>query len=76
MGLIAGKMEERGIATVVLSCLEEVSEKVGPPRRLSLPFPLGYPLGEPERPDLQREILLRALALVEGPGPPPVAEEL
>jgi len=68
-------MESEGIRTVCLSNMEAIMEQVGPPRRLSLPFPLGFPLGEPGNPELQRRILVRALQLLEAEGPEPVREE-
>ena len=72
MGLIAGVLEEKGIRTVCLSNMEEIMGKVAPPRWLSLPFPLGYPLGRPNEPDLQRQILRQALRLLEDKGPGPL----
>lgn len=72
MGLVAAEIEKRGIATVCLSCLDAVTAKVRPPRWLALPFPLGYPLGAPQDPQLQRRVLRAALALARHPGPGPV----
>ncbi|MBI4539508.1 MAG: hypothetical protein HY704_08375 [Gemmatimonadetes bacterium] len=72
MGLIAGEIERRGIATACLSCLEAVTEKVLPPRRLELPFGLGYPLGAAHDRALQTAILRRALDLLLQSGPGPV----
>jgi hypothetical protein len=43
----------------------EVSEKVGVPRALDVPWPLGFPLGEANHPALQREVLEQALALTD-----------
>jgi hypothetical protein len=45
--------------------LPEVTRKVRPPRALQVPYPLGYPLGEPDAPALQRQILQAMLALVD-----------
>ncbi len=72
MGLVAGVLEQAGIATVILSCLEEVTEQVAPPRWLSLPYPLGYPLGRPDEPDHQRRILEIAIQLLTQSGPRPL----
>jgi hypothetical protein len=36
---------------------------VRPPRALALPYPLGYPLGAPDDPLLQRAILAQLLHL-------------
>jgi hypothetical protein len=45
--------------------LAGVTAKIRPPRALSVPYPLGYPLGEPNNPELQRSVLRQALALLE-----------
>lgn len=74
MGLIAAALEERGIQTVCLSTMEEIIEKVAPPRWLHLPYPLGYPLGRPNEPETQRRILRRAFGLLEDAGPGPLRE--
>jgi hypothetical protein len=64
VGLIAGVIEKRGIPTVCLSLLREVSRKVLPPRTLFVPFPMGSPLGEPRNPELQSRIIRAALRLL------------
>ena len=64
MGLIASVLENRGIPTVSITLLKEVTEKVRPPRSLYVPYPLGYPLGEPNNPDLQKRIIKEALSLL------------
>jgi D-proline reductase (dithiol) PrdB len=73
--LLAAEIERRGIATVCIVLLREVAEQVRPPRALSLPFPHGYPLGAPNDAAQQREVMLRALALLQREGPPPLLEE-
>jgi len=50
-------------------------EKVAPPRWLNVPFPLGFPLGEPGNPSLQIRILNRAFRLLDAPGPGPVRDD-
>lgn len=76
MGLVAGELERRGIATVALQLLRLAAEKVRPPRALLLPFPHGYPLERPNDPPAQRRVLRRALELCEAAeGPPPVLAE-
>lgn len=59
-----GVLEEEGISTVSISLLREVTEKVKPPRALFVPYPLGFPLGEPNNAELQRKILVRAFELL------------
>lgn len=72
VGLIASVIERSGIPTVTLSLLREVTEKVRPPRALFVPFPHGYPLGEPDRPDLQHAIVKAALNLLTVSVPLPI----
>ena len=76
VGLLAGEIERRGIATTSVSTLREVTAKVRPPRALFVPFSLGYPLGRPHDADLQTRILRAAFALLLDPGPAPVLADL
>jgi hypothetical protein len=71
VGLIAAALEEKGIRTVCLSTLEAIMDQVRPPRWLSVPYPLGFPLGRAREPDLQSSILRQAFRLLEEPGPGP-----
>jgi hypothetical protein len=64
VGLAASVIEKAGIATVCLSLLREITEKVRPPRALFVPFRIGYPLGEPHDASLQHRIIFSALALL------------
>ena len=75
VGLIAGELERRGIATTSVTMLREVTRKVRTPRALAVPYALGYPLGKPGDPALQTRILRAAFALLERPGAPPVLVE-
>ena len=75
MGLIAGEIERRGIATTSVTTLREITEKVRTPRALAVPYALGYPLGKPGNPELQTRILRAAFALLESPGPSPVLSD-
>jgi hypothetical protein len=72
VGLIAGELERRGIATTTVTMLREITEKVRTPRALAVPYALGYPLGKPGDSALQTRILRAAFALLEAPGPGPV----
>ncbi len=72
VGLIAGELERRGIATTSVTVLREVTQKVRTPRALFADYPLGYPLGRPDDPELQARILRAAFSLLNHPGPPPV----
>lgn len=64
VGLIQRQVEYAGITTVSISLLREITEKIRPPRALSVPFPLGYPLGEPNNAELQTRIIRAAFALL------------
>jgi hypothetical protein len=64
VGLIQAVIERQGIPTASITLLPEVTRAVQPPRALSVPFPLGYPLGAPDDPPLQRGLLRALLALV------------
>ena len=64
VGLIQRQIEYAGITTVSISLLREITEKTRPPRALFVPFPLGYPLGEPNNADLQTRIMRAAFELL------------
>jgi D-proline reductase (dithiol) PrdB len=67
VGLVQSTIEKSGIATVSLTLLTEITERVRPPRALAVDRPLGYPLGEPDHPELQRRIMLAAFELLSRP---------
>ena len=75
VGLIASVIEKAGIPTVCLSLLREITEKVKPPRNLFVPFPIGYPLGEPRNPQLQHRILCSALTLFDANSSLPISRD-
>ena len=60
---------ERGsegrVATTGVSLIREHAQGMKPPRSLFVPFPLGRPLGSPDQPDFQRDVLHTALQLLE-----------
>jgi len=64
VGLAQQIIEERGITTASITMLEGVTRKIRPPRALSVPYPLGFPLGEPDNVQLQTSILRALLALL------------
>jgi D-proline reductase (dithiol) PrdB len=72
VGLIQSVIEKAGIPTVSITMLREVTERVVPPRALLVDFVLGYPLGAPNDPQLQRRIILAALSLLSQRVPPAV----
>jgi hypothetical protein len=68
--VLAHVFEAAGIATVVLSSVREMAEKVAPPRALHCEFPLGRPLGIPNDAAFQHDVLARAFALLDEPSGP------
>ncbi len=65
VGLVQAELERRGIRTASITLLPEVTASVGPPRALSVPYPLGYPLGRPDDVELQMSLVRALLALAE-----------
>ena len=64
VGLIGAEIERHGIATVSISLLNEVTSVIRPPRALLVPYKLGFPLGEPNNPELQHRVIAEALELL------------
>ena len=75
VGLAQATIEERGIPTASITMLAKITEKIRPPRALAVPYPLGFPLGEANNPELQTEVLRQLLALLER-NDVPVLEDL
>jgi hypothetical protein len=65
VGLAQQVIEEEGIPTASLTLLEGITRQIRPPRALSVPYPLGFPLGEPGDAELQTSILRALLALMD-----------
>ena len=74
VGLIGSIIEKAGIPTVGLSLLQMVTMKVRPPRSLVVPFSFGYPLGKPNDPILQHQIICGGLGLLESPEELPILQ--
>jgi len=72
VSLVAAEIERAGIPTVVQIFLREAAVALRPPRALLVPFPHGYPLGEPDNPALQVDVLRQTFAMLAEPGPGPV----
>jgi hypothetical protein len=66
---LAHVFEAAGLATVVFASMIEVVERMRPPRSLYCEFPLGRPLGKPEDPAFQLDVLRRGLALLDAEAP-------
>jgi D-proline reductase (dithiol) PrdB len=63
VSLIARGLEARGLPTLSLSTLLEMTEGFKPPRAVFLDFPLGCTVGKPNEPEIQRQVLRAAFAL-------------
>ena len=70
MCALAHVIEKAGIATVTLASTLSVAERMEPPRAMWGNFPLGRPLGHPQNPEFQHDVLRRAFALLEEPSGP------
>ena len=71
MGLIQREIERTGIPTIGISIVRKFTEKVRPPRSVSLKWPFGHPLGEPFNRSQQRAVLRKtfeALYSIDNPG--------
>lgn len=76
VGLIQNTIEARGIATVSVTLKPEITLGVGVPRAGYLRFPLGHPTGEPDKPELQDQILRDLFGLLGRAPEPGWVEEL
>ena len=74
MGGLSHYLEDEGIATTQISLIKEHTQKMRPPRALWVSFPLGRPLGTPNDPEFQRDVLSQALNLLEEPEGPVLAD--
>lgn len=70
MSVLSHVFEAAGLATVTLISIRSVAERMHPPRALYCEFPLGRPLGLPNDPEFQHDVLRRAFALLEAPAGP------
>ena len=57
MGLLAREIEACGVTTVALALVRELAVMVKAPRILSLHWPFGHALGEPDKRDQQYTVL-------------------
>jgi len=71
VGLVARRIEEAGISTLVLSTIASFTASVGTPRVAAIEYPLGRAFGQPGDHVGQRQVLracLEALELIDRPG--------
>jgi hypothetical protein len=64
VGLAQAELERRGIVTASITLLPEITRRIGVPRVLETPYPLGFPLGEPDNAELQRAVMKALLGLL------------
>lgn len=70
MGLVQRVLEARGIPTVALSMIPDLTRSVGVPRLAGISYPMGRPFGRPHDADGQRAVLRAMLeVLATAPGP-------
>ncbi|MEO0784300.1 MAG: glycine/sarcosine/betaine reductase selenoprotein B family protein [Pseudomonadota bacterium] len=67
---IAHYLESEGIVTTGIALIRENAEALQPPRLLWVTFPLGYPLGKPNDPPFQRQVIEASLDLLNRPSGP------
>ena len=65
MSLVARRLEESGIPTVIVGSARDIVEQCGVPRFVFTDFPLGNPCGKPYDTEMQRAIVGLALELLE-----------
>jgi hypothetical protein len=76
VGLVQRVLEARGIATVSLSMIPDLTRAVGVPRLAGIGYPMSRPLGRPGDAEGQRAVLRAALALLESATGPDTYVEL
>jgi D-proline reductase (dithiol) PrdB len=64
--VLARRVEEAGIPTVVVTMMPATAEQLGTPRVVGVEFPFGHPFGRPGDRALQRRVLATALTLLAG----------
>jgi hypothetical protein len=65
VGLIQRKIEARGIPTVSVTVAKDVTAAVKVPRAVFVPWPMGHHFGVPFHTEIQRKVILTALAAVQ-----------
>ena len=66
---LAHIFEKAGIATITLGSIREQLHGMAPPRGLFCDFPLGRPLGKPNDPQFQHQVLAQAFGLLGSTSP-------
>ena len=76
MGLVQRVLEAKGIPTVALSMIPDLTRAVGVPRLAGIGYPMGRPLGRPSDADGQRAVLRSMLELLANAHAPDTYVEL
>ena len=63
VSLVQTELERRGVVTVSLTVMADVTAKLAPPRALAVPTPLGAPMGPPHEAAAHEAVLRRMLEL-------------
>lgn len=63
VSLVQVELERRGVVTVSLTVMPDITRRLGPPRALALDAPLGAVLGPPHAREDHLRVLRRMLAL-------------
>ena len=70
MPVLARLFEREGLATVTVTMMPSLAERLGIPRAVGVEFPFGHPFGRPGDVATQTAVLRDALrVLAEAPGP-------
>lgn len=64
VSLVQAELERRGIVTVSLTVLPDITARLSPPRALAVAAPLGAPVGPAHDRERQLDTLRRMLALL------------
>ena len=71
MGLVARFLEENGFSTILLTMTPEFNREIGIPRIAAIEYPYGRVVGEVNDAEGQRQVLMKALSVLdtaESPG--------
>jgi hypothetical protein len=63
VSLVQAELERRGIVTVSLTVMPDITRKLAPPRALAVEAPLGAPMGPPHDVERHGAVLRLMLAL-------------
>ena len=64
VGLVQKACEEKDILTTTISIIDEITEMLKVKRYFSVPYSLGYPLGDIDNYSNQKEVCKSALNLI------------